>query len=95
MFGLHPPFAHFVARRWSRAVSGRALDRAPPWRMGSPPPQGNPPAFGDPGDFIEQTVDQSHLTLNLTVDLSIKGSEPEALSYSWGSTNPETDWLIV
>ena len=41
MFGLCPPFAHFVARRYSRTVSGRALDRAPPWRLGSPPPQGS------------------------------------------------------
>src|SRR6266511_2383558 len=41
MFGLHPPFAHFVARRWSRTVSGRALDRAPSWRLGRPPPQGS------------------------------------------------------
>ena len=41
MFGLCPPFAHFVALRLSRAVSGRALDRAPPWRWGSPPPQGS------------------------------------------------------
>jgi hypothetical protein len=55
----------------------------------------NPPAFGDPGGFIEQTVQQDHLTLNLTVDLSNKEAEPEALSYSWGSTDPETDWLIV
>jgi hypothetical protein len=56
----------------------------------------NPPAFGDPGGFIEQTVEQSHLTLNLTVDLfGSKMEEPEVLSYSWGSTNPETDWLIV
>src|SRR2546430_6886065 len=56
----------------------------------------NPPAFGDPGGFIEQTVRQSHLTLDLTVDLfGSKFEEPEALSYSWGSTDPETDWLIV
>ncbi len=54
----------------------------------------NPPAIGNPDErFIAQTVEQSHL--NLTVELSIKGAEPEALSYSWGSTNPETDWLIV
>ncbi len=53
----------------------------------------NPPAIGNPDErFIAQTVEQSHL--NLTVELSIKGAEPEALSYSWGSTNPETDWLI-
>jgi hypothetical protein len=32
--------AHFVAHRWSRAESGQALDRVPPW-MGSPPPQGS------------------------------------------------------
>ncbi len=52
----------------------------------------NPPAIGNPDErFIAQTVEQSHL--NLTVELSIKGAEPEALSYSWGS--PETDWLIV
>jgi hypothetical protein len=56
----------------------------------------NPPAFGDPGDFIEQTVRQSDLTLDLTVDLfGSKFEEPEALSYSWGSTNPDPDWLIV
>src|SRR6266511_1242144 len=54
----------------------------------------NPPAIGNPDErFIAQTVEQSHL--NLTVELSIKGAEPEALSYSWGSTNPETDWLSV
>jgi hypothetical protein len=54
----------------------------------------NPPAIGNPDErFIEQTVQQSHL--NLTVELTIKIEEPEALSYSWGSTNPETDWLIV
>src|SRR6516164_8925599 len=41
MFGLCPPFAHLVALRWSRTVSGRALDRAPPWRLGGPPPQGS------------------------------------------------------
>ena len=36
-----PPFAHFVTSRYSRAVSGRPFDRAPPWRWGSPPPQGS------------------------------------------------------
>jgi hypothetical protein len=41
MFGLRPSFAHVVARRWSRSVSGRALNRAPPWRVGRPPPQGS------------------------------------------------------
>jgi hypothetical protein len=54
-----------------------------------------PPAFGDPGGVIAHRVEESHLTLNHTVELSIKLQEPEALSYSWGSTNPETDWLIV
>jgi hypothetical protein len=54
----------------------------------------NPPAIGNPNErFIEQTVDQSHL--NLTFELTLKIAEPEALSYSWGITNPETDWLIV
>jgi hypothetical protein len=38
---LCPPFAHLVAFRYSRAVSGRPFDRAPPWRWGSPPPQGS------------------------------------------------------
>jgi len=41
MVGLCPPFAHFVTFRYSRAVSGRPFDRAPPWRWGSPPPQGS------------------------------------------------------
>jgi hypothetical protein len=54
----------------------------------------NPPAIGNPNErFIEQTVVQSHL--NLTFELTLKIAEPEALSFSWGSTNPETDWLIV
>jgi hypothetical protein len=54
---------------------------------------------------IAQTVDQQHLELNLTVDLSIKEAEPEVLSYSWplpdealntltGLTD-HPDWLIV
>src|SRR5262245_63508917 len=41
MDGLCPPFAHFVMVRYSRAESGRPFDRAPPWRWGSPPPQGS------------------------------------------------------
>jgi hypothetical protein len=41
MVGLCPPFAHFVTFRYSRAVSGRPFDRAPPWRWGNPPPQGS------------------------------------------------------
>ena len=41
MVSLCPPFAHFVTFRYSRAVSGRPFDRAPPWRWGSPPPQGS------------------------------------------------------
>ena len=41
MVGLRPPFAHFVTSRYSRTVSGRPFDRAPPWRWGSPPPQGS------------------------------------------------------
>ena len=42
--GLHPPFVHLVSQRLSRSVSGRRLDDAPPWRVGSPPPQG--PSLG-------------------------------------------------
>jgi hypothetical protein len=63
----------------------------------------NPPAIGNPDErFIEHRVEQSHLTLNHTVDLSHKEAEPAVLSYSWDSTptgltdhahNP--DWLIV
>src|SRR5215831_15798656 len=41
MVGLCPPFAPFVTFRYSRTVSGRPFDRAPPWRWGSPPPQGS------------------------------------------------------
>jgi hypothetical protein len=56
----------------------------------------NPLAIGNPDErFVEHTFEHLHLTLNLTVDLSHKEAEPEALSYSWGSTDPETDWLIV
>jgi hypothetical protein len=55
-----------------------------------------PPAIGDELiRVVEQTFARSHLELNLTVDLGKKLHEPEVLSYSWGSTNPETDWLIV
>jgi hypothetical protein len=36
----------------------------------------NPPAIGNPDEFIEQTVEQQHLELNLTVDLSIKIADP-------------------
>jgi hypothetical protein len=48
----------------------------------------NPPAsaIGNPNEFIAHRVDQSHLELNFI--LSYKEHEPEALSYSWGSTNP-------
>jgi hypothetical protein len=31
MSGLHPPFVHLVVTTVSRTVSGRGLDRAPPW----------------------------------------------------------------
>ena len=41
MVGLCPPFAHLVTSRYSRAVSGRPFDGTPPWRWGSPPPQGS------------------------------------------------------
>src|SRR5262245_27755260 len=42
LFSLHPPFVHFVVVFGSsRTVSGRGLDRAPPWRVGRPPPQGS------------------------------------------------------
>jgi hypothetical protein len=50
-----------------------------------------PPTIGDELiRVVEQTVGRDHLELNLTVDLSIKLAEPEVLSFSWGSTNPET-----
>jgi hypothetical protein len=53
----------------------------------------NPPAIGNPDErFMEQTVLGKHLELNLSIKIA---DEPEALSYSWGITNPETDWLIV
>ena len=35
------PTTHFVTSRYSRAVSGQPCDGAPPWRWGSPPPQGS------------------------------------------------------
>src|SRR5450755_1783391 len=41
MFGLRPPFAHLTAPQQSRTVSGCGRESAPPWRWGSPPPQGS------------------------------------------------------
>ncbi len=59
----------------------------------------------DPGvGLIEQTVVQSHLELNIKIDLESKENIPEVLSYSWpldealstptGLTD-HPDWLIV
>jgi hypothetical protein len=68
----------------------------------------NPPAIGNPDErFIVQTVESQHLDLNIKIELEQKVADnPEVLSYSWGSTNPEAlstltgltdnpDWLIV
>src|SRR5215207_4997245 len=41
MSGLHPSFVHLVVSTVSRTVSGRGLDRAPPWRSLLLPPQGS------------------------------------------------------
>src|SRR6516164_8911763 len=41
MCGLCLSFAHVKTTSVSRTVSGETCDRAPPWRWGSPPPQGS------------------------------------------------------
>ena len=41
MCGLCLSFAHVETTSVSRTVSGETCDRAPPWRWGSPPPQGS------------------------------------------------------
>ena len=42
IFGLRPPFVHLVVGFGDPSAQCRAggLDRAPPWRVGRPPPQG-------------------------------------------------------